>query len=53
MAHDQRQFTVHDDVRCLLVVHMLGVKSVRAVLPDIAVEKSFPLQSSASFFPWR
>ena len=40
----QRHFAVEDDVRRLNCVRVLGVKGVRAVLPDVCVKKSFPVQ---------
>jgi len=40
----QRHFAVEDDVRRLSGMRVVRVKGVRSVLPDIRVEKSFPMQ---------
>jgi len=40
----QRHFAVEDDVRRLNGVRVVGIKGVRPVLPDIGVEKPFPMQ---------
>jgi hypothetical protein len=40
----QRHFAVEDDVRRLDWVRVVGIKGVWAVLPDVRVKKSFPMQ---------
>jgi hypothetical protein len=40
----ERHFAVENDVRRLNGVRVVGIKGVRSILPDIGVEKSFPLQ---------
>ena len=40
----QRHFAVKDDVRRLDAVRVVGIESVRSILPDIRMQKSFPMQ---------
>lgn len=47
---DQHHFAAQDDVCCLRVVFVIRVESVRTVLPDISVAKTFVVQGGSQFF---